>query len=67
MNYFSENANETNWIIIIIIIIIMIIIIIIIIIIVEVAYVFSLVQINVIPIKICHINNYETDSENYEG
>ena len=57
MNYFSENANETNWIIIIIIIII----------IVEVAYVFSLVQINVIPIKICHINNYETDSENYEG
>ena len=62
MNYFSENANETNWIIIIIIMIIIIIIII-----VEVAYVFSLVQINVIPIKICHINNYETDSENYEG
>ena len=57
MNYFSENANETNWIIIIIIIII----------IVEVAYVFSLVQINVIPIKICNINNYEIDSENYEG
>ena len=62
MNYFSENANETNWIIIIIIMIIIIIIII-----VEEAYVFSLVQINIIPIKICHINNYETDSENYEG
>ena len=56
MNYFSENVNvETNWIIIIIIII------------VEVACEFSLVQTNIIPIKICHINNYEIDSENYEG
>ena len=55
MNYFSENVNvETNWIIIIIII-------------VEVACVFSLVQTNIIPIKICYINNYEIDSENYEG
>ena len=58
MNYFLENVNvETNWIIIIIIIII----------IVEVACVFSLVQTNIIPIKICYINNYEIDSENYEG